>query len=200
LPALIVLWIRRAVPEPAEWHEAKSRAQSDHPSFVELFQYPVRRITIVSILVCASSLTAHWAFMFWFQQDLRNLPEVAAWSEGDRSQLVTFGLALVMVASIFGNFAAAAVAGRSGYRPAIVVMCLAYFAAMFFAYREPHDHQSILGWLLAIGVCQGVFALFTMYLPPLFPTLLRTTGAGFSSCDCKAFQCATTSASTPSKV
>ena len=25
----------------------------------------------------------------------------------------------------------------------------------------------------------GVFALFTMYLPPLFPTLLRSTGAGF---------------------
>src|SRR5205807_6864188 len=23
------------------------------------------------------------------------------------------------------------------------------------------------------------FALFTMYMPPLFPTLLRTTGAGF---------------------
>ena len=32
---------------------------------------------------------------------------------------------------------------------------------------------------MAIGVCQGVFGLFTMYLPPLFPTLLRTTGAGF---------------------
>jgi hypothetical protein len=59
-------------------------------------------------------------------------------------------------------------------------MCLAYFTAMFLAYREPHDHRSILVWLLAIGVCQGVFALFTMYLPPLFPTLLRTTGAGFS--------------------
>src|ERR1035438_8350295 len=26
---------------------------------------------------------------------------------------------------------------------------------------------------------RGMFALFTMYLPPLFPTLLRTTGAGF---------------------
>ena len=35
-------------------------------------------------------------------------------------------------------------------------------------------------WLAGAGVCQGVFALFTMYLPPLFPTLLRTTGAGFS--------------------
>jgi hypothetical protein len=31
----------------------------------------------------------------------------------------------------------------------------------------------------ALGFGQGSFALFTMYLPPLFPTLLRTTGAGF---------------------
>ena len=30
-----------------------------------------------------------------------------------------------------------------------------------------------------LGACSGFFALFTMYLPPLFPTLLRTTGAGF---------------------
>ena len=36
-----------------------------------------------------------------------------------------------------------------------------------------------LAWFMLIGVCQGVFALFTMCLPPLFPTLLRTTGAGF---------------------
>jgi hypothetical protein len=34
-------------------------------------------------------------------------------------------------------------------------------------------------WFPLIGFCQGVFGLFTMYLPPLFPTLLRTTGAGF---------------------
>jgi len=34
-------------------------------------------------------------------------------------------------------------------------------------------------WFAAIGFSQGAFALFTMYLPPLFPTLLRTTGAGF---------------------
>jgi len=26
---------------------------------------------------------------------------------------------------------------------------------------------------------QGVFGLFPLYVPPLFPTLLRTTGAGF---------------------
>jgi hypothetical protein len=34
-------------------------------------------------------------------------------------------------------------------------------------------------WLPAVGFWSGVFGLFTMLLPPLFPTLLRTTGAGF---------------------
>jgi hypothetical protein len=43
----------------------------------------------------------------------------------------------------------------------------------------PRGHDEIWPWLMAAGICQGVFALFTMYLPPLFPTLLRTTGAGF---------------------
>src|SRR5262249_22944763 len=33
--------------------------------------------------------------------------------------------------------------------------------------------------LPVISIFAGLFALFTMYLPPLFPTLLRTTGAGF---------------------
>ncbi len=180
LPALIVLWIRRAVPEPDEWHEAKHRAAADQPTFASLFQGSVRYITIVCVLVCATSLTAHWAFMFWFQQQLRNLPDVASWTDGERSQLVATGLALVMVSSIVGNFVAAAIAGKVGYRAAVVAMCLAYFLTMFFAYRVPREHGNLLGWLLLIGICQGLFALFTMYLPPLFPTLLRTTGAGFS--------------------
>jgi MFS family permease len=34
-------------------------------------------------------------------------------------------------------------------------------------------------WCPLVGFFSGVFGLFTMYLPPLFPTLLRTTGAGF---------------------
>jgi hypothetical protein len=49
------------------------------------------------------------------------------------------------------------------------------------------DHRACTPWAhdalgigyAASGVSQGIFALFTMYLPPLFPTLLRTTGAGF---------------------
>jgi MFS family permease len=179
LPALIVLWIRKSVPEPAEWQSAKDRAATSQPGFVELFQGPTRRITIVAILTCATSLTGHWAFMFWFAQQLRNLPDVAAWADPQKDQLVTTALAVIMIASITGNFLAAALARWTGYRPAVVIMFLAYFALMFFGYGTARDSHAMWPWMAAIGMCQGVFALFTMYLPPLFPTLLRTTGAGF---------------------
>jgi MFS family permease len=179
LPALLVLWIRKAVPEPEEWHEANERAEADPPKFAELFQSPVRRITIPALLVCATALTAHWAFMFWFQQQLRSLPDVASWSKPERDQLVASGLALLMVASIAGNFLASAVAGRWGYRPSIITMCLLYFLTMLVTYSAPRSHEIMFVYLFFVGLCQGVFALFTMYLPPLFPTLLRTTGAGF---------------------
>jgi hypothetical protein len=66
-----------------------------------------------------------------------------------------------------------------GYRRAITLLFIAYALAMIGAYSVPRTLSGLMPYLGAIGFCQGVFALFTMYLPPLFPTLLRTTGAGF---------------------
>ena len=63
--------------------------------------------------------------------------------------------------------------------PPLLQLFVFAFAAMFWTYLVPRDHYSMLWCVFVVGVCQGVFALFTMYLPPLFPTLLRTTGAGF---------------------
>jgi hypothetical protein len=58
-------------------------------------------------------------------------------------------------------------------------MSLGYFAAMVATYGVPRGHAGLMVLLPVISVFSGLFALFTMYLPPLFPTLLRTTGAGF---------------------
>jgi MFS family permease len=178
VPALLVFWIRRQVPETEEWHAAKISAGRS-PSVLALFGPGIRRTAVLTILVCALSLTAHWAFMFWFQQQLHNLPDVRDWLEPERRRLVSGALFLVMVASVAGNFFAAWLARRFGYRWAIAILCLGYGLVMSYTYSAPRDYRSLLIWLPIIGVFQGVFALFTMYLPPLFPTLLRTTGAGF---------------------
>ena len=179
LPALMVFWIRRSVPEPEEWHAAKTKADHHEPKMGELFRGDVRRITIWVMLVCGVALTAHWAFLFWHQQHLRNLPGVLTMSPEQKSKLASTAMYLVIGSSMLGNFFCGWLARLIGYRAAIGAAFLAYFLALFGAYCVARDHVQLLYWFPVIGFCQGVFALFTMYLPPLFPTLLRTTGAGF---------------------
>ena len=179
LPALLVLWIRREVPETEEWRAAKRRGTDASPGIVDLFRGEVRRTTILTILVCSVSLSAHWAFIFWYQQHLRNLPDVISLSPARRNELASIANLLVMVASILGNFLAAILALAIGYRRSIAGMCLAYWLAMVAVYIVPRDHNTLLALLPLMGASSGLFALFTMYLPPLFPVLLRTTGAGF---------------------
>ena len=179
LPAFLVLWIRRNVPEPEEWQGAKEKSAAAAPAFADLFRGSVRRTTLLTLLVCALSLTGHWAFMFWYTQQLRSLPDVAALESVEIEHLVSKFVWLLMLSSIAGNFLAAFLARRFKYRRAIALLCLAYCLAILGTYGTPRAHTSLWWGVATIGVCQGVFALFTMYLPPLFPTLLRTTGAGF---------------------
>ena len=179
LPAVLVFWIRRAVPEPDEWHAARASARGQDPSIMDLFRGEARRITIWVMLVCALSLTAHWAFMFWYGMQLRNLPEVIGWSDERKNHLVSMAMFLIIGSSIVGNFFSGWIARYTGYRAAIAGTFAVYFLGVLGAYLVPRDHVALMWWFPLIGFCQGVFALFTMYLPPLFPTLLRTTGAGF---------------------
>jgi MFS family permease len=178
-PALIVLWIRRAVPETDDWHAAKAAAGAVQPRLIDLFRGPTLRTTLLTTAVCACSLTAHWAFMFWSAQHLRQLPDVVERTAEAKTELVSLMVVLLMLSSIAGNFLAATIARRLGYKRTIALMALVYFLTMVFAYGTPRSLTSLWWCFPVLGVCSGYFALFTMYLPPLFPTLLRTTGAGF---------------------
>ena len=129
LPALLVFWIRREVPETEEWRSGQAaRRPMRRPGIADLFRGEVRRTTILTILVCSVSLTAHWAFMFWYQQHLRNLPDVIDLSPARKNELASIANFLVMAASILGNFLAAVLARVMGYRRSIALLCLAYFA------------------------------------------------------------------------
>ena len=195
LPALLVFWIRRHVPEPEEWHAAKSAADRI-PGVGDLFAIGVRRRTLLLIVVCASGLTAWWAFMFWHAQHLRSLPELAAslaanypagaamplekWIAAEQQKVVSIAFFIIIGVSIAGNFFASFLARHIGYRRAIAVCYTGFFIAMFATFCQPRGWESLEWvWFPFVGFFSGVFGLFTMYLPPLFPTLLRTTGAGF---------------------
>jgi MFS family permease len=177
LPALLTLWIRKAVPETEEWEQA--RKTSAPPRIRDLFGPAVSGVTWRVLVICAVSLTAHWAFMFWQQSLIRALPEVRDLTGPEQTHAVVVALMYIMIGSIIGNYLAGALAWFMGYRKAITLMLLAYAFCMLAAFSQTWTHDQMLNWYALIGLCQGVFGLFTMCLPPLFPTLLRTTGAGF---------------------
>ena len=180
LPAFLVFWIRKAVPETEEWHAARKEVKDKPPRIADLFKGRTRKITLLTIVVCSTSLTGWWAFMFWNTQYMRSLPDLAAWAPADRERLVSMAFSLVIGSSILGNFFAGWLAKTIGYRFAIMTLFFGFVCTVFGTYGIARDHESLMRWIPLVGFCSGVFGLFTMYLPPLFPTLLRTTGAGFS--------------------
>src|SRR5271166_3404272 len=95
LPALLVLWVRREVPETEEWRAAKQQTTDASPGIADLFRGDIRRTTILTILVCSVSLSAHWAFIFWYQQHLRNLPDVIDMPAARKNELASVANLLV---------------------------------------------------------------------------------------------------------
>ena len=178
LPALFVFWIRKNVPEPDEWKAAKEKGDKA-PGIADLFRPPVLSTTLRVVAVCSTSLPAWWAFQFWHLQHLRSLPEVQAMDKLAITQLASKTFGWIIGISILGNYFAGFLARKLGYRGAIAVMLLGFCLANTAAYIVPRSAATLLPFLPVVGFFSGVFALFTMYLPPLFPTLLRTTGAGF---------------------
>jgi MFS family permease len=96
------------------------------------------------------------------------------------TRIVSASFFAVNTMAIVGNFSAGWFARALGNRRAIVLFLAGLGLGIIGAFIVPRTTNSLAWfWFPLAGFFSGVFALFTMYLPPLFPTLLRTTGAGF---------------------
>ena len=179
-PALLVFWIRRHVPEPEAWQRAEESVHHRNPGARELFRGAIVSTTLRTTLVCALGLSAWWLFLFWHPQHFRRILGEAHVPAGEITRLVSLSFLLVNALAIAGNFAGGWVAKTIGNRRAIALMFAGLGAGIIGAFAVPRGFGALAWfWCPLVGFFSGVFGLFTMYLPPLFPTLLRTTGAGF---------------------
>jgi len=180
VPALLVFWIRKHVPEPEVWQRAENSVAHRNPGVGQLFRGDLARVTGITTLVCAFSLSAWWLFIFWQSQHLRHVLALAGTPAKEVTRQITAAFFFMIAVSIVGNYFAGWMARRFGNRRSIVVMFWCLFGSMAGAFIVPRGFTELAWfWIPLVGFFSGVFGLFTMYLPPLFPTLLRTTGAGF---------------------
>jgi MFS family permease len=82
--------------------------------------------------------------------------------------------------ALFGYLGFGPLADRFGRRAVFAFMCLGSFVMLPITYLLPSTYAGVLMLLPLLGFFNnGIFSGFPIYLPELYPTRLRATGAGF---------------------
>jgi len=160
LPAIVVLWIRRGVPESEMWQEHRRLAQESsrvahaqhkyqRHSFARLFQAPYLKPTLALMFMNFFGMFAWWGLFTWIPPYL-SLPV----EQGGRGFGTMGSSTLLVVLNLFGMFPGYAsfgwVADRLGRRKSFLLytFAAALLVPLYAAARHPVSLM-ILGTLVA---------------------------------------------------
>jgi MFS family permease len=188
-PALVILWIRKDVPESEMWLERHRQAdgprsaiaqdQSQHGSFARIFRPPFAKYTFALLFVNFFGMFAWWGLFTWMPPYL-SLPV----EQGGRGFGVMGTTTLMVVLNLFGMFPGYAsfgwVADYLGRRKSFILYTFmaSLLVALYAAVRQP--------WLLlVVGTVvaffgTGFFSGSGIVGSEIFPTEVRARALGFT--------------------
>lgn len=178
LPALLVVWIRRNVPEPDLWIQRSGQASTMvKVDWSIIVRPPLLKKTVVVSLIATSVLFAYWGLFTWVPTFLSTPIE----SGGAGLSIVKSSTWIVpmQIGAFFGYISFGFIADQIGRRPAF--MGFLFFAAVLVPIYGQLGQEEVL--LLALGPFigffgHGYFSLFGSMLAELFPTSVRGTAQG----------------------
>lgn len=170
---LPVIYIYLCVPETPAWKEAKAQSLSlkQPGSIGEIFSPSLIKSTLLGTTAASFALLGYWGSNTW-------LPTYLVQERGlSLSAMATF-MAVLNIGNFIGLNFFGYVADRIGKRKAIITS-LVITAFMLPIYVYASGPSSLL-WLGASYAFFIAFAgLFGSYFSELYPTRIRTLGAGF---------------------
>jgi MFS family permease len=188
VPAVVAFIVRLFVKEPERWKEAMSTSGADHPRIAELFTPEVRARTLSGFSMAVIALISWWGVNAFVPIVSAGLAQVSAKAQGlDRA--ATLALVESWKATATNVFNLGGLLGTLLTVPAAKIMGRRlmfgiYYAASAiailatFGLNLPPETRLYMYFFIGLTIF-GVFGSFTYYLPELFPTRLRGTGAGF---------------------
>jgi hypothetical protein len=200
LPALLVLWIRVAIREPAQWASVRrsrtggkdaatgsdgeavsATAIVPHPlgELRELFgSGPWRSRALLGLGLATVGLATFWGILGW-SKELAGLNLGAGVSEAQREQMGSRAYLLTNVTGgLLGLLAFAPLASWRGRRFAFAVYHVGAGVLAPLCFLGARTYVQAL-WLLPVMAffVLGMHAGYAVYFPELFPTRLRATGS-----------------------
>ncbi|MBA3725070.1 MAG: MFS transporter [Armatimonadetes bacterium] len=185
IPAAAAFFVRIFIREPERWQSVADRV---HPTIKELFSPEVRRLTISGFSMALIALVTWWACNAFISVIASGLAQTEAARQGLEGAAIQrliedwkkLSTNCFNIGGLIGTLLTVPFAKYLGRKPMFAVYFIASALAIFGTFGlnlEPHSR--LYGYLFIGLTVFGVFGAFTYYLPELFPTRLRGTGAGF---------------------
>ncbi len=184
LPAFVALFVRWWVKEPDRWiqaHDRESRsAQTAFRHLKELFQPALRRGTLVGSTLAFVAVFGLWGATNWAPTLVRAMPDLQGQDRAEMTTSVSYAIMALNLGAMAGYLGFGPLAERLGRRLGFALMCVGSLVMLPATYFVPHSFPEVLLLLPVLGFFNnGIFSGFPIYLPELYPTRLRATGAGF---------------------
>lgn len=186
VPAAAAFLVRIFVKEPERW---KKVADVGHAKIAELFTPEHVRLTISGFCMAVTALIMWWSCNAFIPVVAKGLASREAQLLGlDIAGIEAMGQQWVKTATnsfnlggLIGTLMTIPVAKYFGRKKMFFIYYLTAAASIMCAFGLPLEPHTRLYFYFPIGLTVfGVFGSFTYYLPELFPTRLRATGAGFT--------------------
>jgi MFS family permease len=176
LPALLVFYIRRKVPEPQVYQETRKKvaASGEGASFLHIFSLDILKVTLLTSLLAVGAQGGYYAITTWLPTFLKTQRKL--------SVLNTMGYTIVViVGSFIGYMVSAYLADRLGRKKTLILFAVGSFVTVVAYTYLPIGNQvmRILGFPLGF-FASGVFSPIGAFFTELFPSRLRGSGQGFS--------------------
>jgi len=186
IPAAVAFAVRLFIKEPERW---KNVAEEGHAKIAELFSPKYIRLTISGFAMAITALIMWWSCNAFIpvvakglsvrEALLLNLDSTATELMGQ--QWIKTATNSFNLGGLIGTLLTIPAAKFLGRKKMFFIYYLAAAASLMAAFGLDLDPHTRLYFYFPIGLTVfGVFGSFTYYLPELFPTRLRGTGAGFT--------------------
>jgi MFS family permease len=185
LPAGAAFLVRLFVKEPERWQKLGEKREA---RIRELFTPAMRPLTMSGFLMAVTALLTWWSCNAFIPVIASGLARSAAEMQGLGTSATlgmvehwkTLATSWFNLGGLIGTLLTIPAAKYLGRKAMFAIYWLASAASIFATFGLDLAPELRLYLYFAIGLSVfGVFGSFTYYLPELFPTRLRGTGAGF---------------------
>ena len=183
-PALVALLVRWWVKEPERWVKARAEERQTGGTrpwkLAQLFTPGLARSTWVGSGLAFVAVFGLWGATNWTPTLIRALPDLHGLSAPELTRRASYAAMLLNVGALAGYLSFGPLADRVGRRRVFALMCLGSLVMLPVTFLTPRTYVQVLLLLPLLGFFNnGIFSGFPIYLPELYPTRIRATGAGF---------------------